>query len=799
MSVLHNWERGELWRVLAIFAFLYCLQYICKKNKTTNLVPIAVLLLFLLIYFDVAAVFSVVLLGLTAGAIGRRLAWRAEWKMLPDIGMHLTIGYAVAIGFIQIASHFKINFRELYLLLTAVTLFVLNREVGVLLNGMVGSIKRPFNISGIAFILPLGVVLSMLIFVSFPETHSDALKANLRIVNQMNFNGIWSYASDLISWASWPKGAAWLLTPHVMLGGEGGARLCNWFAIFVTTLLVYRESARLGFSSRAWLAITLFLSTPITFWVAFVMFDDAVFGLFITAAIIFAVNSSRNITARGIFITLLLCSAAMATKITGLFILPVVGLIYLFRLVFEKSKYNWSATQPFLKFALAFTPLIAIGIVPYVFMYMQTGNPIFPLYNNVFKAQNYPFERFQDLRWSASLGWDAIFKMAANTSKYMEGGNWTFGIQHALFFIPLLIELIYRRKNIDLLLYGMSIVIFSVLVFSEMRYVRYLYPIFPIYALLIGSVLDRFSSRNGKYFLYLLSIIAIAINLLNVKSLPMLYKFDYMPIFSNVPRRFADYYEKSLNETVNLESGVSARVLYIHRAYSAGLLGTALNDDLFSPSVMSDVDGAKNTTDAIKTIKKYGITYIISDEDITKSAPTPFLLSLPKIATLRRQVSSAQLWKVDSLLVSPGETVELNSNNQYIVNCLNYGWREPENWGIWTKGNIARLPLRMVDRDVKSGLSVDAIIMPYAPPERSEEIKMEVLANGHFIQNISLRPEQVPRQLSFNVPASDLDGDNIVNIEFRFPRPFDESQLQVGFSRITLNYNENFTSAPSIP
>jgi hypothetical protein len=794
---LHNWEHPELWRLLGIFVFTYCLQYICKRIKTTNIAPAAIILLLLLIYFDVAAVFSVALLGLTAAAIGRRVAWRAQWSNLPDIGMHLTIGYAVAIGFIQIASHFKINFRELYLLLTAVILFVLNREVCVLLSGLVDSLRRPFKVSSIAFTLPFGVVLSMLIFVSFPETHSDALNLNLRIANQMSFNGIWSYASDLISWAVWPKGAAWLFTPHVMLGGESGARLCNGFAVLVTALLIYRESERLGFS-RGWLTMALFLSTPITFWISFVMFDDAVFGMFTTAAIIFSINSSKNISARGIFITLLLCSAAMATKMTGLFILPVVGLIYSFRLVLERSKYNWGnwdIIRPIFRFAVAFTPLIVIGVVPYVFMYIKTGNPIFPLYNDIFKAQDYPFERFQDLRWSASLGWNGIFKMAANTSKYIEGGDWTFGVQHALFFIPLLIEFIYRRKNIDFLLYGMSIIIFSLLLFSETKYVRYLYPVFPIYALLIGGVFDRFNSRNGKYFIYLLSIIAIGINLLNVKSLNMYYKFDYKPIFSNTPRRFVDYFEKSLAETVNLEAGRNARVLYIHRAYSAELLGTALNDDLFSPSLRHGVDGAKNTLDAINTIKKYAITYIISDEDITKSTPTPFLLSLPKVATLERQVGSAQLWKIDALLMSSGETVELNSDNKYVLNCLNQGWRTPEKWGIWAKGNIVRMPLRIIDRDAKSSLLIDAMVLPYTPPGRSEEIKIEILANGHLVQDISLQPEQIAKKLSFNVPAFDLDGDNVVNLDFKFSKPFDESQLQVGFSKITVNYDVNSTSA----
>lgn len=787
LLILHGWGIGELLRLLGIFLFLYCLQYLCKKLKVKNIVLSLVLVALVLTHFELAAVASLGLLALTAGVIGRRVASNSQWIEQSDIAMHLAIGYALMIGVLQVSAHFPINTRELFTLAPIVLLSLLHRETASLSSDIAKYLRTPFRMGGTAFVLPAGVALSMLVYVALPETHSDALLANLRIAHQVRVTGMWPFDTVLYAWAAFPKGAAWLLTSHYLLAGEAAARLFNWFVILVTSLLIYREGIRLGFTTNSWLSVALFMSTPITFWCGFVLFDDAVFGLFVTAAIILTVNSSVKLTPGGVFVTLLLCSAAIATKITGLFLIPVIFALYLYRIVLVKPVNGGSVIeQQRIKYVLACLPLLVIGSMPYIFSYVQTGNPVFPLYNNIFKAENFPITRFQDLRWSADLGWDAIYKMAANTSQFMEGKNWTFGVQYALFLIPVVIELILRRKNTALLQYGLAIVVFSVFVFWQIRYVRYLYPIFPIYSILMASFLHRVSSGGLKPLVLIISILIIAINLVNVKSLNMYYSFDFKSWSPIETRRTVDYFEKSLNATVNLEYGTSAKVLYLHRPYSAGLDGSALNYNWASPVVKEAVDGAKNVSDVFRVIRKFGITHIILDEDIVKSAPTPFTRSVASIANLQRQLGSVQLWKVDTKLVAVDEAIKLN--DRYAKNFLVSGWREPEPWGVWSYGDTAKIVMHLLNRDEKRPVHVKAFAMPYSPDNRIDGIKIRIMVNGRFLQEMSLRPQQIQQELSFDVPVSFMNNDDVINIEFQFPRAFDESLLQLGFSEITLEY-----------
>lgn len=786
-AILHNWSDGELFRLLGIFLFLSCFQYLGKRAKATNALPIMALVAIVLSQFDLAAVAALGLLALTAAVIGKRVSAASQWTERTDIAVHLAIGYAIVLGVLQVAAHFPVNTRGLFTLAVIAVLVLLRRETVSLSADIVDMFRVPFKSEGMAFVLPVGAALCMLVYAALPETHSDALIVNLRMAHQVQVNGMWSFATELNAWEAWPKGSAWLLTVHYLLGGEGGAKLFNWFAIVITSLLVYREANRLGLTSNAWMPVALLLSTPIAFWCGFALFDDAVFGLFVTAAIISAVNSSAKLTPGGVFVTLIFCSAAMATKITGLLVMPVVTAIYIFRVVLERRidagvPDRWTLA----KYAAACLPLLVIGAFVYVFAYIKTGNPVFPLYNDIFKAGNYPVERFQDLRWSEKLGWDAVYMMASNTSKFMEGRNWTFGIHHALFLIPVMIELYQRRKNTAFLQYGLAITVFTVLVFSQMRYVRYLYPIFPIYAILMTGVLHRVGSGRARLLVIATSILVIAVNLLNVKSLNMYYSFDLKSWSPVETRRFVDYFERSLNQTVNLEYGKSARVLYLHRPYSAGLDGTALNYHWASPTIRASVDGVQNVTNAVQMIRKYGVTHIILDEDVMRSAPTMFTRAIPTVARLQRQQGSAQLWKVNERFVVANEVMKLNDKSamRYLVK----GWREPEPWGTWAYGESAQMAMHALNRRADSPVHVKAFAMPYTPDSRKDGIKVRISVNGYFLREISLRPQQIQQELSFDVPASLVNDDEAISIEYQFPKAFDGSQFQLGFSEISLGY-----------
>lgn len=789
IAILKDWNIAELLRVVGIFFFLSSLNYFYKRFNVANGWLILVLVLVILTHFDIVSLVALGLISFTAAVIGGSISSRSKTKWIgsEDITINISVGYALILGVVQVTAHFPVNTKELVAIACIAILFLLRGEAKSLLVRMWRISQEPYSLPSMTFILPAGVALCMLVFVAMPETHSDALIANLRIAHQMQVNGLWPFDAAVYSWAYFPKGAAWLQTIHYLIAGESGARLFNWFAIIITSLMVYKEVARLGFANNIGYALALFLSTPITFWCGFVLFDDAVFGMFFTATIIAAVNSSKSLAPSGIFITLLLSSAAIATKITGLIIIPVILSIYVCRFILEKKaekaiQGGWIKTD-YLK---GFIPFIFIGAFSYFVAYLKTGNPVLPIYNDIFKSPFFLIVRLQDLRWSQAIGWDFIYYITSSTSKFMEGRNWTFGVQNALFFIPLVYELISRRKNTTLILYAIGLVVFATLVFTQMHYARYLYPIFPIFTIFTASVLCRFDSRIGKLFTAFLLIAAIAINLINVKSLNMYYSFDFKSMAPVETRSFTDYFEKSLNQTVNFDYGPSAKVLYLHRPYGTRLEGVALINHWASPIIKKAIDGVNNSEDALVLIKKFNLTHFIVDEEIMKIAPSSLTKSLNSVANLQRQVGSAQLWKVDERLVTTSEVIKLNDNSSkpYLLS----GWRSPEHWGTWAFGAGSELTVCVLNPPTKNPVHVKILAMPYNPPGRAEPLRVKIAANGHPLKEIVLLPLQQPQAMNFAIPAKFIGEDGVIKLTFQFPEPFDNSKLQLGLIEMSFEY-----------
>ena len=785
LAIMADWDNRELYNIIGIFITTSALLFVYRFFKVSNIIPFTVLLVVILTHFSLSAVLSVGISAFVCLLIGRRFLHNVEWAKT-DISLQLAVGYATTAGALQVAVHFPINSVAAYAIASFLVLIILRREVKQVFEELGIWLEMPFNQNSQGLSIVFGLLLSVLLLAAFSETHSDALMVNLRMAHQIKVNGMWSFDTSLYAWADWPKAAAWLQTLHYLPADEQGARLFNVFIVILTVILVVNEAKRLGYASIAWLIAALFLSSPLTFWCAFVLFDDAVFGFFVAAAIISAVNT--NTLKNGwpsIIVTIFLASAACATKITGLALAPVILFVYTIKFVVREEGIKWHYMRyDFKNYLLVSLLLTGIAAAPYVFSYYQTGNPVFPLYNDIFLAKDFPSTRFQDLRWTAALGWDIIFRMTARTSEFMEGGNWTFGLQHALFLIPILIHLFHREKNYKLQLYAATLLLFSLIVFSQAKYLRYLYPVLPIYALLIASLFDDWKFRGSKIVLNGLVISICVINLLNVKSLNMYYKFDVKPLAGDDTRRFSEYYEKSLNEFVNHEYGKYSKVLYLHRSYSAGLDGQALNYNWASPNIRSSIDGIKGGNDAFEVISRLGITHIILDKEIADKSPTAFSRSVTLFANLQKQVGSAQLWEVDRKLI-PSD-FKLRMSDLRVKNYLGQGWAGLEFWGVWATGDSANLSLKVRRENPSSPVRVKAFAMPYFPEGRADRFKASIFTNGKFVQDVLLESKMEQQEIIFLVPANLIGIDGTLNIEFRFSEAFDHSKLQLGFSEIML-------------
>ena len=786
IAILDEWDSREFYSLGGIFLGAYALFWISRYYQLSNAVPVAILSALTLTHFSFPAVISVLVSAIVCLVIGRKITEGVDWAR-KDFPIQLVAGYAVIGAVLQICVHFPVNSAVAYFGAAFVALVIFRRQTKTLMVEIGNWLEAPFQQTGHWMPIAFGVALSVLAMAAFSETHSDALIANLRLAHQIQVNGKWSFDTDLYAWAAFPKVAAWLQMLHYVTAGEQGARLFNASVVICTALIIINEARRLGFNSRAWAVAALFLSAPLTFWCAFVMFDDAIFGIFVVAALVAAVNSLENSgQARGFIISLLFASAACATKITGLVFLPVLLFIYILHGIvshdgFVRLYYLVSEK----KYILIVLTLMGIAFLPYLYAYYQTGNPVFPLYNDIFRAEGYPATRFQDGRWNAPLSWGAIFQMTANTSTFMEGRNWTFGLQYGLFLLPIVIELFVRKKNKKLQLYSAAVLIFSILVINQLNYSRYLYPIIPIYCLLLASVLESWKYKFAEWMLGLFILFAVAINIINIKSLNMFYRFDLKPLAGGDTRRYVEYFEKSLNNVVNTEYGKYSKVLYLHRPYGAELDGIALNYHWGSPAVVEGVNNVRDISSAFAFLKKFEVTHIILDYEIAGSSPTAFSTSVPLLAQYKEQVGSSQLWEIDQKRFPLNSTLRLGSPG--VKEYLLSGWRGIEHWGVWAYGDAAHLSMKVLDTKHSNDIRFNAFAMPYFPEGRIGQFTINIFVNGVSIQNFSFEPKMQQQEFGFLIPKEVIGKDGMLDIEFRFPKHYDNSQLQLGFSQISLS------------
>src|SRR5262249_9671760 len=248
----------------------------------------------------------------------------------------------------------------------------------------------------------------------------------------------------------------------------------GWLVFDVVRRQVGREAGAL--------LAAMFLSAPLTFWVVFVMFEDALVTLFITAAVVMLMLTWRAPGQKDMALVALAVSAAIATKLQGLLLsIPIVVLVAvnLFR--------AGSLRDACLQMAV---PVLAIGIVPYAVAWFRTGNPLFPFYNAVFRSALFAPINLVDRRWMGKGSADLLYAMTFHTARFMEGVDGGFGFQHVLLVPSVLVAvLLIRRSEVVIPAFCGAAMFLISIVFTQ--YARYLYPTFPLLAIASAAVWTR--------------------------------------------------------------------------------------------------------------------------------------------------------------------------------------------------------------------------------------------------------------------------------------------------------------------
>jgi hypothetical protein len=279
------------------------------------------------------------------------------------------------------------------------------------------------------------VLLHALLFLPFafvPSYCWDDLVSHLHIPHQTRLFGHFDFSPEFmggLNIAFIPMGS---YTSLFFLGGENAIRMIN-LSIFSLGALALEQYVRHLWGSRVALITTLLaLTTPYTYWVLSIPFVDAFF--FFTSAVFFILALSFFQKGMPEQLPSLAVFAAIGYLCKQQFINIAIPLAFPVALrVVKMLRTSWR--EP-LSYTLASSGLFCALIAPpLVQNLLLTGNPLYPLFNGIFKSPFLPLTNFVDARWNEPFSLATFWNITFHGSQFVENIEYAFGFA-AFLLIP---------------------------------------------------------------------------------------------------------------------------------------------------------------------------------------------------------------------------------------------------------------------------------------------------------------------------------------------------------------------------
>jgi hypothetical protein len=480
-------ERFALSLLLAGLSLLIAWPLRRALRLSTAAAVAAVWLLALAVYIGLLPLLATALLGLAALAIGLRIVPLA---CPARVAIATTTGLIVLAGLCGWVVTLPIFHPWLWWpLLTALVMLQRAALRSALSATMVGARDAIADAPRAAtcVMLLLGLV-SVACWI--PAMQMDDIAYHLNLPTQLMMHGRYSPQPEFQIWSFAPWAGDVLHGLVFMLARREAHGALNALWLLLAAGSAWSIASALGATLRErWAALALFASFPPLVWIAAGMQTElaATAVLLALAAVIVAPTEiPTEIPINTPILTPIGTCASSTTFFThprllagavlfaGLFALKLVhGLSALPLLVYALWRYRMRPQRAHLRDIAAALALFAVLALPsYVQAWVGTGNPLLPMFNDVFQSHYFPAVQYRDDRWfsgfDAALPWHLIF----DTDRYVEA--WDGGLG----FTPIALAgawlLLLRRRGAR----GFALAVMAVLVLPliPMQYARYAYP-----------------------------------------------------------------------------------------------------------------------------------------------------------------------------------------------------------------------------------------------------------------------------------------------------------------------------------
>ncbi len=323
-----------------------------------------------------------------------------------------------------------------------------------------------------------------------PTMQVDDLAYHLGLPSQLllHFRYVPAPEHQVWSFAPWAGDALHGIIAVLARGEARGAVNALWLGI--AAACAWAAIARLSASpEERWACVALLASFPPLVWLAAGMQTElpAIAVLIALAAVLLPASRSSvapvdSDSRHRIFAAAILLGGLAALKPVHLFAaLPLLAY----------AGWQHRAHWPWRQLLIGLAIVVLVGGSSYWFAWQRTGNPLLPLFNEIFASEYFPLRDFDDPRWHAGFGPMLLWDMVVDTDRYLEAWDGGLGIAPIALAGAWLVALLRS----DARAFAIAATLTIVLPLLPLQYARYAVPGM---ALLLVAVLPGMEAITGR-------------------------------------------------------------------------------------------------------------------------------------------------------------------------------------------------------------------------------------------------------------------------------------------------------------
>ncbi|MDO8345677.1 MAG: hypothetical protein Q7T48_20920 [Cellvibrio sp.] len=566
------------------------------------------------------------------------------------------VGLSVYLVIFGVMIHYPVNYSLFYVLILALPLLafcnygfrqIISSRVNLFKNQLREGLCELKYWHFLAFVWLVGYVGS---YSFLPVAMSDDNNYHLGMWTQLTYHQQYLFDVKSLIWAVSPFAVDLIHSIVSLVAGANARASINlvFYGLLLVGLWALCSRLTLGSSQRL-MVVALFASTPMLANLLQSLQTDLFMALLAVVGALVLFDKEREQLYRLSSIFLLGCLLC-ATKLPALVLAGAFFIALLLTLRRADYSRQWGGLSVF-GMILLVTAGAFVAFHSYVSAYVITQNPVFPLYNTVFQSPFYNLENFKDPIYTKGVSWLAYWGLFFDSQTYFESpADFVAGFQY-LFLLPFaLMLMLLNADDRRWAILAIPLVLYAGIMFYMMQYLRYLFAILPLAAVLIAYF---YMGRTKSYGLSAVLCAHVFLNLWFLPGVSWNFYLNNMKFLTSHSKQEAMAQlnpEILMNNYVNRTYG-KKNVLYdVSRSNGATLAGSPFYLSWCAPLHLASANKWRSEKDVLNFLRENKIELIYWFKPYAQNDNyfrADIRMIIEKYGVLEKEIGGLELYRVD--------------------------------------------------------------------------------------------------------------------------------------------------------